>query len=685
MALRNPRHPIIAQLKALMLSSPLSPLVKRIFLESKDDYMTIREQQGMAEHPPLVDYISDKYSPVLPVLAELLRFLQGFGNDLSMLEALGGLTMVDKRQLRSGALKVMGQVWHRLWQYLQHFPTRIAKTCDDRETMESRQSVAREFTETCPLCRVGLDALHSRGDPMADEEQRYLKGVMRSAKLQTITIENKFRKMRLHATSNHGAIQLASTKSSNHVLSEARSLHNTLKSINNTQQTQPAAAAATKRKPTARGMYWARQMKNQRVQRSTGEDRKKVFSAIARRWQYMSDDAKESYEQEAFRANLNRLKTQMVASERKDTEDEAEQRAKRQRLSPWEMADFRWPFAKAKLDELVADKSFVADKNELWVKGHRDVVIPDSSVFPDDQALAEVPVQCSQLYGVGWCSQHFLQEEKQKLCAHDAVFRTVWKNVTDADISDGRIMILEAESSGQLVERFALAMVYSMGNPVYQIYIWLDLVTEVTQLAVGDYVTCKLRLKKMGEHTIPSFVETRDICRMMILLEKRIRNEQHDTVEWSYQVSSFTDFAGVNSYDLSQVLYTIHASTPWAKEEKIVHTDPEVDKTLSMLRSDRQPNYRKVNRARPCRARGRGQMGMFGEASSEDGDDSADEVPLHEDIQAEDVRPPKDFAVHDNDGVRKGRVTTILNSVSESHTYAVYCNKHGCISAHQFK
>ena len=138
MTLMDSRHPIRAQLKALMLSSPLSPLVKRIFLESKDDYMTIREQQGMAEHPPLVDYISDKYSPVLPVLAELLRFLQGFGNDLSMLEALGGLTMVDKRQLRSGALKVMGQVWHRLWQYLQHFPTRIAKTCDDRETMERR-------------------------------------------------------------------------------------------------------------------------------------------------------------------------------------------------------------------------------------------------------------------------------------------------------------------------------------------------------------------------------------------------------------------------------------------------------------------------------------------------------------------------------------------------------------------
>ena len=55
----------------------------------------------------------------------------------------------------------------------------------------------------------------------------------------------------------------------------------------------------------------------------------------------MSDDAKDSYEQEALRANLKRLKTQMVASERKEAEAEAEPRAKRLRLSPWEMADFR--------------------------------------------------------------------------------------------------------------------------------------------------------------------------------------------------------------------------------------------------------------------------------------------------------------------------------------------------------
>ena len=157
----------------------------------------------------------------------------------------------------------------------------------------------------------------------------------------------------------------------------------------------------------------------------------------------------------------------------------------------------------------------------MWVEGHRDVVIPDSSDFPDDEALAEVPVQCSQIYGVGWCSLNFLQEEQENWRAHDAVFRTVWKNLTDADITDGRIMILEAESSGQLVEQFALAMVYSMGNPVYHIYIWLDAVTEGMLLAVGDYVTYTLRVMKIGEHTIPSFVETRDICRMMILLEKK--------------------------------------------------------------------------------------------------------------------------------------------------------------------
>jgi len=78
-------------------------------------------------------------------------------------------------------------------------------------------------------------------------------------------------------------------------------------------------------------------------------------------------------------------------------------------------------------------------------------------------------------------------------------------------------------------------------------------------------------------------------------------------------------------------------------------------------------------------------MGMFGEASSEDGDDSADEVPLHEDIQAEVGGAPRTSVVHDNDGVMKGRVTIILCSSSENHTYAVYCNKHGCMSAHQFK
>ena len=153
----------------------------------------------------------------------------------SIAVSIPGMELQDKQRLvLSLVLRQVGQIWHRLVFYYQMPPWNLAALTDPRLPPESRRFVSSTFRSGLECC-TGVASRSLQG-LFPDEEafksslcQRVLRTMFSRARSQTIAVEERFKRSRVHAATSSGNPQSIATICSNHVLSEAFSLHNQLR------------------------------------------------------------------------------------------------------------------------------------------------------------------------------------------------------------------------------------------------------------------------------------------------------------------------------------------------------------------------------------------------------------------------------------------------------------------------
>jgi hypothetical protein len=228
----DPRLSIKMQLPLLVLG-PVGGYLRRLFEESRDELLELRP----GHRPPIQDLVTEKYSPAAKVVSDLIETLQvdaqgRLRKHWDLLRGTnGGWDLLLMLHVRVAVLRLVCQQWWRLIYFYLFWPWPLAKIFDERLDQSIIWGIVQLFfdlDQCCvdEMCGIPIKKrIKSASDFLTGKIHEFLRDLFFHLKSQTVPVEERFGRIRSHAWANMGAAPMASTLRSNHMLSEAKSLH----------------------------------------------------------------------------------------------------------------------------------------------------------------------------------------------------------------------------------------------------------------------------------------------------------------------------------------------------------------------------------------------------------------------------------------------------------------------------
>lgn len=138
---------------------------------------------------------------------------------------------------RTSVLTICSRLWYRLVRYYQLPPWPLGQLANDNVSELRKDQVVRDLLDANLCC---LDAgcgarLRSRGVTFQGarhgRQNRLLRNMFMHMKSNTIPVEERFKRIRVHSWNNHGRAQDAATMKCNYGLGEWRSMHTERKQL----------------------------------------------------------------------------------------------------------------------------------------------------------------------------------------------------------------------------------------------------------------------------------------------------------------------------------------------------------------------------------------------------------------------------------------------------------------------
>ena len=636
-------------------------LVKRFFEQSADDLLYLYEWRGS----PMVDLANLEESPAMACISAHMDALDDVSSTAVesfwfIAFSVPGMELQDKQRLvLSLVLRQVGQIWHRLVFYYQLPPWNLAALTDPRLPPESRRSVSSTFCSGLECC-TGVASRSLQG-LFPDEEafqsslcQRVLRTMFSRARSQTIAVEERFKRSRVHTATSSGNPQSIATICSNHVLSEAFSLHNQLRdATGGARSVGPAKVPG--RKLSGWNLYLAEQNRKQ-----TGSSLQSTSVSSAAGWRSLDRSQKLKYTEQARRDSVK--KAARCAKVNREQAESYESHCRNMALrSLWGMGDQDFPYAAQALqhdmDEARArGVNLVSEFALAWRAAHEEPVIADAlDPFPAD--VSPDNPSCWEVYGVGRCQFDLSIDARAAMSEYDEVIDSIIRNVETVDSESAPLLWMEAVGlDGALAGRLLVLLIVKIGNPITQVYARCELKAEgppqTADAYVGSPVDIHLMVERIGRWRLPRMLLTSHLACMMA-------TDVPLGVTWSWAWQPYSVADGTT--------FHVDAINPLVPFERQVREDIGDALAATALRSLRPPPVA-PKRPRPKRVRlfagfarrpDRGAVEGDGEEQVEVGE-SKEEDDVDDEEDDVDDAPRLDPQVVDPLGGAGGLCTTVV-------------------------
>ena len=396
----------------------------------------------------------------------------------------------------AGVLRQIGQIWHRLVLHYSHWPWRLAALSDSRVDMAQKMAVAEECVSATPCCMgVALlplqQRLQSGSDLLSAGNHKLLSCMFHATRTQTISVETRLSRSRAHSASAAGNPPTLATICSNHLISEAGSMHHQLQEIcgasaRGHNQRQVKTKRAPQRQLSGWNVFIAERMNNE-PGTSSGVVAANHCAKAA--WAELDVAQKARYNLKARLSSIQKSATaaQAAVSDQRSQDQLSFNIVTR---SVWGLGDKDYPYAVATLQDEMSRAQASADNlvhnmSAVWRQEFEDPIVgnvlePFPSHVDPPQAL------CSEVYGCR-CKLSLRDDEVQTIDQHNGILDSIVNNMPRKCIERAPLLWFEAFGDGDMVAQKLVLWIANCGNPSFQIYAVCTLLTAKGEVATDTY------------------------------------------------------------------------------------------------------------------------------------------------------------------------------------------------------
>lgn len=380
----------------------------------------------------------------------------------------------------------------RFIEYYLHWPWPIGKVADERLPLAVRQGTGRRFVSLKRCCvdpfagEAILAAAPTLPRLMSVGMLRFIASLYFHMKSQTIPVEERFKRIKLHASSSSGAVVNASTMASNHTLAEGKSLWRQAMDLqgHRTPRTRVKGARGSVGAPTPKrkAVYKKRNAPRMpsvwtlfvgqfkltlpRGENECARDYNRRLRREASRAYKSADEASLPQPTDADRRRLRERKRQhcMVGA---GPALEPEQKP----VGPWGLGDVAHPYSLQRLRPRAQQVAFVEGSHQKWCASYgQKLSTSRRDGFPMDPQRRQ---PCGERYGAGVCESDLSGTQLAEFNTHVEVLNSIALASDFESRENGIALLVSATPPGPnavKVEHVFL-MMWPSGNPVFQVYV----------------------------------------------------------------------------------------------------------------------------------------------------------------------------------------------------------------------